>query len=173
MQMPIETDRPVKQISNQKRSFLCLVKKISVGILLILCAILVYRVCNFLFGGGLFMSSAMKVLSLFWWMLKKVFFATFLYLIPPILVSIVVYILSANKVLRFLMGVGSIYLFYLSQWRYSVFPQRSFGLDSISLSDLFPDPSGHSRRTYKRRERSRLRNRKHCYLYIPGPSRLY
>lgn len=113
MQATTETDQSIKQTENQKRSLLYWMKLIPVGILLILCALAAFKVCSFLFRGGLITSSIGDILSSFWWMFKKVFFATIPFLIPPVLAAAIVYTLSVNKILRFLMGVGSVYLFYL------------------------------------------------------------
>jgi hypothetical protein len=112
--MPFEqNNQTTKQKSDSLGVFVKWAKNIAIGILLLLGVLVVYRIYSFLTGGGIAMGTVRVVWSMFWWMLKKVFFATLPYLIPPILIFVVIHKLSANKIIRFFAGLGSLYLFYM------------------------------------------------------------
>jgi hypothetical protein len=88
-----------------------------------------FELHDFLFGGGIIRRTFGKftwsviwgIMGSFAWMLKKVFLATFISLLPPIIVYCIVNSITknvfaskiANALARLIAGVGSIYIFYL------------------------------------------------------------
>jgi hypothetical protein len=101
------------------------IRYIFLGVMLLFAGIMLYHLCHFLFRGGIVMAGIWKLLGLMWWMLKKVFWATLPCLIAPIAAYAVIYKSTRNEVLRFIAGLGFIYVFYLFSG------DISFSLDSV------------------------------------------
>ena len=85
---------------------------------IVLCVLLywswpvIFHIWCFLTSDGFIMWGFWKVCRMFLWMLNKVLWATFPNLLPPILTYICICLLSDNRILRFIAGIGGIYLFY-------------------------------------------------------------
>ena len=99
-------------------------KKVVVGFLVLLALLVIYNVVSFVFSDGWASWSMGKMLSLFVWMLKTVFFATILYLVLPIIIYLLLETTIQNPILKVAAGVGCIYIF----WWVSGTPSFSWSL---------------------------------------------
>ena len=86
-------------------------------LLIILAVVVIYKVLSgvvSLFSGfGIVSVGAGKIISMFFSLFIWVFTKTFLYLLPPVAIYIIILSLVRHPLLRFAAGIGSIYLFWI------------------------------------------------------------
>ena len=86
-------------------------------LLIILAVFVIYKILSevvSLFSGmGIVSLSAGKIVSMFFSLFVWVFMKTFLYLLSPVAIYIVILALVRHPLLRFAAGIGSIYLFWI------------------------------------------------------------
>ena len=90
-----------------------LVRNVITYTLIALAVLTVCRIGAFIFGGSWTAWGLGQVFSLFMTILRRVFFATIFYLIPPILIYWMLLIMLKNPFLRAAAGVGCVYIFWL------------------------------------------------------------
>ena len=94
-----------------------LLKKFLQGIVLLIGIIALITICSglisLLFGKGMVNAGIRKMISVFWRIFSWVFVKTFFYLLPPIIIYILIQLLVTHPVMRFMIGLGSIYLFWI------------------------------------------------------------
>ena len=94
-----------------------LLKKVLQAIVLLIGIIALITICSglisLLFGEGMVNAGIRKMISAFWRILSWVFVKTFFYLLPPIIIYVLIQLLVTHPVMRFMIGLGSIYLFWI------------------------------------------------------------
>ena len=106
--------------------YLSFAKKIVVCGLLGLGVYAVWSISVFVFGGSWTAWGLGKVISLVWTMLRFVFSATVLSLLPPIAVYLLLVGMLKNPVLRVASGIGCAYAFWVLGGGASIFTWGSF-----------------------------------------------
>ena len=106
--------------------YLSFAKKIVVCVLLVLGGYAVWRISVFVLGGSWTAWGLGKVISLVWTMLKFVFSATVLSLLPPIAVYLLLVGMLKNPVLRVASGIGCAYAFWVLGGGAAIFTWGSF-----------------------------------------------
>ena len=89
------------------------IKNVITGILLVLAGVTAYEITAFVLGDSWSAWGLGQVFSLFVSMLRYVFFATILYLIPPIVIYWVLLAMLKNPFVRAAAGIGCVYLFWV------------------------------------------------------------
>ena len=97
------------------------VKWLIVAVLVSLAVFAVWNIASFALGGSWTAWGLGKLLSMFWAMLKYIFFATVLYLVPPIAVYVLLAAMLKNPFLRAASGIGCAYVFWVLSGGSSLF----------------------------------------------------
>lgn len=106
--------------------YLSFAKNLVVCVLLGLGGYAVWKLSIFVFGGSWTAWGLGKVISLVWTMLKFVFSATVLSLLPPIAVYLLLVGMLKNPVLRVASGIGCAYAFWALSGGAAIFTWGSF-----------------------------------------------
>ena len=102
------------------------VKGVIVAVLVSLAGFAVWNIGSFALGGSWTAWGLGKLLGMFWAMLKYIFFATVLYLVPPIAVYVLLVAMLKNPFLRVASGIGCAYVFWVLSGGSSLFTWGSF-----------------------------------------------
>ena len=112
--------------------YLRLAKNVITYALIALAVFTVYKVAAFMLSDSLSSWGLGQLLKLFAVMLRYVFFATILYLIPPVLIYWVMLAMLKNPFVRVAAGIGCVYIFWIIGGGQSLFAWESLSapLDS-------------------------------------------